>query len=209
MTRDIARIGRPRARRTTRGEQRPKRAGPRRRKRGRQRVGERTRRVCDAEHLALVAADQQAARYTGVNNYGGDEPDRAGQYVAVPRRRRPARTTSLKGKCGSSCFDPLVHHARSCDDNSVKEISLSVTTALNARRAGPDCAPTRHKVLDEFSERFERINLSGIGTALPHKIDATAAQKDENLQSGCNPAICNSKANRRKLMISSSCNHAN
>jgi hypothetical protein len=34
----------------------------------------------------------------------------------------------LKPKCGGPRFDPLVHHARSCDDNSVKEVSLTVTT---------------------------------------------------------------------------------
>ena len=62
-----------------------------------------------------------------------------------------------------------------------KEVCLTVTTALNARRAGPDCAPTRHEIVDEFSERFERIDLSSVGSALPHKIDATAAQKDKNL----------------------------
>jgi hypothetical protein len=55
--------------------------------------------------------------------------------------------------------------------------------------------PLRHKIVDEFSERFERIDLSGIGSTLPHKIDATAAQKDKNLQSGCNPAVCNSETN--------------
>ena len=91
-------------------------------------------------------------------------------------------------------FDPLVHHACSCDDNSVHEVGLTVTTALNARRAGPDCSASRHKIVDEFREGFERIDLSGIGSALPHEIDATAAQKDENLQSGCYPAICNSFA---------------
>ena len=102
-------------------------------------------------------------------------------------------TTALKTKCGGPRFDSLVHHARSCDDNSVKEVALTVTTALYAWRTGPDCAPTGHKIVDEFSEGFERIDLSGIGSALPHKIDATAAQKDENLQSGCNPAVCNGK----------------
>ena len=28
--------------------------------------------------------------------------------------------------------------------------------------------PLHHKIVDEFSERFERIDLSGIGSALPH-----------------------------------------
>src|ERR1700756_3980810 len=88
----------------------------------------------------------------------------------------------LKTKRGSPRFDPLVHHACSCDDNSVQEVGLTVTTALNARRAGPDCSASRHKIVDKFREGFERIDLSGIGSALPHEIDATAAQKDENLQ---------------------------
>src|SRR6202008_4322737 len=104
-------------------------------------------------------------------------------------------------------FDPLVHHVRSCDDNSVKEVCLTVTTALYARNAGPDCSSSRHKIVDEFSERVEWIDLSGIRGALPHKIDAAAAQKDENLQSGGNAAICNRKPNRRELILSPPCNH--
>ena len=105
------------------------------------------------------------------------------------------RTTSLKAKCGRARFNPLVHYACSCDDNSVQEVALTVTTALDARGAGPDCSPSRHKIVDEFREGFERIDLSCIGSALTHKIDATAAQKDKNLQSGCNPAVCNSETN--------------
>src|SRR5215831_8579344 len=105
----------------------------------------------------------------------------SGALLHRDRRRRTTRTVSLKAKCGSPRFDPLVHHARSCDDNSVQEVGLTVTTALNARRAGPDCSASRHEIVDEFRERFEWIDLSGVGSALSHKIDATAAQKDENL----------------------------
>jgi hypothetical protein len=36
-------------------------------------------------------------------------------------------------------------------------------------------------LVDKFSERFERLDLSCIGSALSHKIDATAAQKDKKL----------------------------
>ena len=106
---------------------------------------------------------------------------------------------SLKAKCGGARFNPLVHHARSGDDNSVHEVALSVTSALNARSAGPDCSSSRHKLVDEFSERFERIDLCGIRSTLPHKVDATAAQKDENLQSRRNAAICDSKADSARL----------
>ena len=60
-----------------------------------------------------------------------------------------------------------------------QEVVLTVTTALDARGAGPDCSPSRHKIVDEFSERLERIDLSGIGSALPHEIDAAAAQKEK------------------------------
>jgi hypothetical protein len=86
-----------------------------------------------------------------------------------------------------------VHHTCSGNHNSVYQVALTVPTALNARRAGPDCSASRYKIVDEFREGFERIDLGRIGSALPHKIDATAAQKHENLQSGCNSAIRNRK----------------
>ena len=72
------------------------------------------------------------------------------------------RTTSLKAKCRSPRFDPLVHHACSCDDNSVHEVALTVTTALNARSAGPDCSPSRHKIVDEFRSAHHRTD-GGVG----------------------------------------------
>jgi hypothetical protein len=59
------------------------------------------------------------------------------------------RTTSLKAKCGRARFNPLVHHARSCDDNPVQEVGLTVPTALNAWRAGPDCSVSSHKVIHD------------------------------------------------------------
>jgi hypothetical protein len=65
---------------------------------------------------------------------------------------------------------------------------LTVTTALNARRAGPYCFASCHKIVDEFCEGFEWIDLSGIGSALSHKIDATAAQKDEKMKT-IGPAV--------------------
>src|SRR6478672_7697196 len=87
-------------------------------------------------------------------------------YVHGERAVCVRRTTSLKTKCRSPRFDPLVHHACSCDDNSLHEVALTVTTALDARSAGPDCFPTRHKIVDEFSERLERIDLCGLGSTL-------------------------------------------
>ena len=72
------------------------------------------------------------------------------------------RTTSLKAKCGRARFNPLVHHTCSGDLNSVYKVAFTVPTALNARRAGPDCFASRHEVVDEFREGFERIDLSGI-----------------------------------------------
>ena len=97
-------------------------------------------------------------------------------------RVSPSTVSNLNKK-----INPLVHHARSGDDNSVYEVALSVTAALNARSAGPDCSSSRHKIIDEFSERFERIDLCGIRSTLPPKVDATAAQKDENLQPAVMP----------------------
>jgi hypothetical protein len=42
----------------------------------------------------------------------------------------------------------------------------------------------------------KRDGFPKIKSALPHKIDAAAAQKDENFQSGCDPPVCNSETNR-------------
>ena len=75
----------------------------------------------------------------------------------------------LKTKCGGPRFDSLVHHACSCDDNSINEISLAIATALNARSAGPDCSTARHEVGDEFSERVKRVDLGGKRASAPDR----------------------------------------
>jgi hypothetical protein len=54
--------------------------------------------------------------------------DREGFDTCLPGRR----TSSLKAKRGSPRFDPLVHHACSCDNNTVHEVALTVATAQDA-----------------------------------------------------------------------------
>jgi hypothetical protein len=60
---------------------RSKRAGLRRRKRVRRRVGVHTRRVYDAKHLARVVACQQAGRYPGVYIAFSERSDRVAATV--------------------------------------------------------------------------------------------------------------------------------
>jgi hypothetical protein len=49
----------------------------------------------------------------------GRTPDPAKRDEKSPTCYSARRTTSLKAKCGGARFDPLVHYARSGDDNSV------------------------------------------------------------------------------------------
>jgi hypothetical protein len=53
-----------------------------------------------------------------------------------------------------------------------------------------------HKIGDEFCQRFEGVDLSGISGAFPYEIDVAAAQKMYTFR---NPAICDRKAYRRQL----------
>jgi hypothetical protein len=109
------------------------------------------------------------------NRRDGPNWNEALRMASIASVRDSNATNNSKTKCCGARFNPLVHHARSCDDNSVQEVGLPVTAAFNARSASPDCSRTRHEVGDEFGERIKRIDLSGVSGALPHQIDATAA----------------------------------
>ena len=66
---------------------------------------------------------------------------------------QPKKQTAVAAR-----FDPLVHHACACDDNSVHEVALTVTTALNARVQAQIVPPSAIKSLMSLASGSSGLN---------------------------------------------------
>src|SRR2546423_13797767 len=88
-----------------------------------------------------------------------------------------------KAECRGTGLDQFVYLAGPGDLDPIDEIALLVAASLDARRAGPQAAPAREKILDQRSQRLKRGHHRAVDRALADQIDRGAGQERRYLQS--------------------------
>jgi len=82
-----------------------------------------------------------------------------------------------------------MHGACPLNGHAVDECLLRVSARLHAGRTRPNGSSALDEIVDQRSERLERIYLRRINSTFAHEVDGSAGQEHINLHTGGDCAI--------------------
>src|SRR5205807_6501538 len=114
-----------------------------------------------------------------------------------------ARYWLSEAECRGASLDQFVYFAGPGDLDPIDEIALFITAGLYARRAGPQAAATRQKILDQGDQRLKWGHYRAVDRALADQIDGSAGQECRHPQSCGHTAIGDRERDRGQFVIGS------